>query len=124
MIHPNVFVFLFLILFLSCWVVAASLMAEKTNVGMAVFIADITSMCGFGSDGAAALHSGCSFVCCCSHQFLFPCLEVLFSSTPPLCAISCKTFPGHSVEVDSLHISYADIYISQVRVAGGSPPQC
>ena len=34
MIHPNVFVFL-----ISGWVVAASLMAEKTNVGMAVFIA-------------------------------------------------------------------------------------
>ena len=41
-------------------------MAEKTNVGMAVFIADITSMCGFGLDGAAALHSACSFVRCCS----------------------------------------------------------
>ena len=27
-------------------------MAEKTNVEMAVCIADITSMCGFGSDGA------------------------------------------------------------------------
>ena len=44
MIHPNVFLFLFFI----CWVVAASLMAEKTNVGTAVFIADITSMCSFG----------------------------------------------------------------------------
>ena len=32
--------------------------------------------------------------------------------------------PGHSVDVDSLHISYADIFISQVRTAGGSPPQC
>ena len=53
-------------------------MAEKTNVGMAVFIADITSMCGFGSDGAAALLSACSLVRCCSHQFLLPCLEVLF----------------------------------------------
>ena len=29
-------------------------MAENTNVGVAVFIADNTSMCGFGSDGAAA----------------------------------------------------------------------
>ena len=29
-------------------------MAEKTNVGMTVFIADITSMCGFGSDGATS----------------------------------------------------------------------
>ena len=44
--------FLFLILSISGWVVAASLMAEKTNTCvMAVFIADITSMCGFGSDG-------------------------------------------------------------------------
>ena len=53
-------------------------MAEKTNVGMAVFIADITSMYGFGLDGAAALRSACSFVRCCSHQFLVSCLEVLF----------------------------------------------
>ena len=55
MIHPNVFVFNFLILLIYGWVVAASLMAEKTNMGMAVFIADIASMCGFGSDGVAAL---------------------------------------------------------------------
>ena len=51
------FVFSFFILLISGWVVAASLMAEKTNVGMAVFIADITSMCGFRLDGAAALLS-------------------------------------------------------------------
>ena len=54
----------------------------------------------------------------------FPCLKVLVESTPPLCAVSCKTLPGHSVDVDSLHISYAYIFISQVRAAGGSPPQC
>ena len=76
MIHSKVFV-LFLMLLICFWVVAAALMAEKTNVGMAVFIADITS-CGFGSDGAAVLLSACSFVRCCSHQFVFPCLEVLF----------------------------------------------
>ena len=52
--------------------------AEKTNVGMTVFIADITSMCDFGSDGVAALLSACSFVRCYSHQFVFSCLEVLF----------------------------------------------
>ena len=46
-----------LILLISCWVVAASLMAENTNVGMAVFIADITSMCGLGLDGAGVLLS-------------------------------------------------------------------
>ena len=49
--------FLFLILVISCWVVAASLVAEKTNAGVAVFITDITSMCGLGSDGAAAILS-------------------------------------------------------------------
>ena len=53
-------------------------MAEKTNVGMAVFNADITSMCGFVSDGVVALLSACSLVRCCSHRFVFPCLEVLF----------------------------------------------
>ena len=63
---------------MSGWVVAASRMVEKTNVGMAVFIADITYMSGFGSDGAAALLSACSFIRCCSHQFVFSCLEVLF----------------------------------------------
>ncbi len=66
MIHPNVF---FLILFISCSVVAASLMAEKTNVGVEVLVADNTYMCSFGSDGAAALlshhkvHSSYSKLC-------------------------------------------------------------
>ena len=31
MIHPNAFVFCFEFLLIYCWVVAASLMAEKTN---------------------------------------------------------------------------------------------
>ena len=47
----------YFILLISGWVVAASLMAEKTNVGMAVSIADITSMCGFMSNGATAILS-------------------------------------------------------------------
>ena len=37
---------------------------------------------------------------------------------------AAKALPGHSVDVDSHdHISYADIFISQVRAAGGFPPQ-
>ena len=59
-----------------------------------------------------------SFLCACqlcSHRFVFPCLEV------SLRAISSKALPGHSVDVDSLHIYYADILISQVRAFGGSP---
>ena len=81
-------------------------------------------MCRFGSDGGDALLSACSLVGCCSHQFVFPCLEVLLQGTLPPCTISCKALPGHSVDADSLHIFYADIFISQVREAGGSPPQC
>ena len=49
MIHSNV---CFLILLICCWVVTASLMAEKTNVGVAVFVADNTYVCGCGSDVA------------------------------------------------------------------------
>ena len=81
-------------------------------------------MCGFGSDGAADLLSPCSLVRCCSHQFVFPCLEVLLQGTPSPCTISSKALPGHSVDADSLHISCVDIFITQVRAAGGSPPQC
>ena len=76
-------------------------------------------MCGFGSDGAAALLSACSFVCCCSHQFLFPCLEVFFQSIPPL----CKALTGHSVNVYSLHVSYIYVFVSKVRAACGSSAQ-
>ena len=99
-------------------------MAEKNNMGLAVFVAGNTYVSGCGSDGAAVLLSACSIVRCCSHQFVFPCLEVLLQDTPPPCTISCKALPGHSVDADSLHISCADIFISQVRAGGGSPPQC
>ena len=40
MIHHHVFVFNFLILS-SSWVVAASLMAEKTNVGIIIIMAEM-----------------------------------------------------------------------------------
>ena len=45
---------------------------------------------------------------------------VLFQSTHPLRSISRKALPGHSVDVDSLHVSYADIVVSKVRAACGS----
>ena len=32
--------------------------------------------------------------------------------------------PGNMIDVDSLHISYEDMLISQVMTAAGSPPQC
>ena len=51
MIHRNVFVFNFLILLISGWVVAASLMAEKTNVVMAVFSCVQTDVCRITMSG-------------------------------------------------------------------------
>ena len=45
MVHPttvDLLMFLFFILLMSSWVVAASLMTEKTNAGVAVFVADNT----------------------------------------------------------------------------------
>ena len=53
-------------------------MDENIKKGVAVFVADNADMCGFGSDGAAALLSAYSLVRCCSHQLLFHCLKVLF----------------------------------------------
>ena len=85
--------FLFLSLLISGCAVAASLVAAETNAGVAVFVAEITCLCGFGSDGAVPLISSCSIVRCCLQQFIFPCLEMLFQDTPPLCAVSCKALP-------------------------------
>ena len=44
-----------LTLLISCSQVAASIVAEDTNAGMTVFVAEITSMCGLRCDGIAAL---------------------------------------------------------------------
>ena len=108
----TILMFLFSILVISCCVVAASLIAEKTNVGVSVFIADITSMCDFGSDGAAALLSVCSFVRCCSHQFVFSCLD----------EISCLKLKNASkVEKNALELNIARTRYSY-RSANNSPP--
>ena len=56
-------------------------------------------------------------------RYIFPFREALFQGTRLLCAISCMALPGHSVDVDSPHISYADIFISKVRAACGSSLQ-
>ena len=58
MIHPspNVF-YLFLILFISCSDVAASIVVDETNSGVTAFVAEITSMCGLRWDGIAAVNN-------------------------------------------------------------------
>ena len=71
-------------------------------------------MCDLGSDGVAALLSECQLVHYCSHHFVFPCLEVLFYGQ----FVRSAAMP---VVVDSLHISYADMFIWQMRAVGGSP---
>ena len=93
------FLFLFLFLLVSFWVVAAWLMTEHTNMGVAVFVADNTSMCGIWSDGAAAVLSSCSLVRCSSHQFVSPYREVLLQGTHPPCTISCKALVSMSITV-------------------------
>ena len=85
----------FYILLISCWAVAASL--EETNAGVTVFVADITSMCGFRSDVIAALLSVCSLVRCCSQQFIVPCLEMLFQFRPLLHFVQSATRPSHDI---------------------------
>ena len=53
-------------------------MAEETNAGVTVFVAEVASMCGLWSDGIAALLSACWLVHCYSQQFIFPCPELFF----------------------------------------------
>ena len=64
MIHCNIFC-LFLILLISSWDVAASIVTEETDVGVAVFV---TSVSGLRFDVIAAILSACSLVRCCSQQ--------------------------------------------------------
>ena len=116
--------FSFLIILISCWVVAASLMTEKTNAGVAVFVADTTSVCGLKSDGAAALLSACSLVRCCTHQFDFPVLRCCFRGLLHFVRSAARTSQDIvSMSTAFTDFSDADIFISQVRAAGGSP-QC
>ena len=90
-------------------------MAEKTRMGVTVFVADV-----FGSDGAAALLSACSLVRCCSHQFVFPCVIVVYVVLEHSASL-CDQLQGPRY-VDSLHVTHSDNFISEVRVTGGSPP--
>ena len=80
MIHPKV---CFLILLIFCWVVTASLMAEKTNVGVAIFVADNT--CVWLWVGWSCCPPFCVLACpLLQSSVCFPCLEVLLQGTPPL----------------------------------------
>ena len=74
MIHTNV---CFLILLICCWVVAASLMAEKTNVGVAVFVAGNT--CVWFWVGWSCCPPFCVFA---ERRFYLACADDLSHSKP------------------------------------------
>ena len=75
-------------------------MAEKTNEGVAVFVAGDT-LCVWPVSGRMELLR--SFLCA---------MCVVLEHSPTSCnQLQFKALPGHSVDVDSFHISYADIFI-------------
>ena len=96
-------------------------MAEETNAGLTVFVADITSMWGSGSGGAAALLSACSFVRCCSQHLSYPVLRCCFRAL--LHFVRSATKPSQEiVDVDSLRISL--LYSEYVTYNTSSVPKC
>ena len=103
-VHPGSPVFL---------IVAASLVAVKTDVGETISAAKVAFVCGLWSVGVVALLSArpsCYFHI---NQLLFPCLEVLVQSASPHHAVGCKVLPGLGVDVKCFHVSLADILVAQ-----------
>ena len=109
---------LFLLLLISCWVVAASLVAEQTNAGVAVFVADAASMCGFCRmellPSVLRARLSAAEVLSLASPVLRRCFRVLMhfvrSATRPS---QRGLIPGHSVDVDSLqYLLRRHIYIA------------
>ena len=82
-------------------------MAEDSNAGVRVVVIEVDIARGIRSAG---INIACPIVCCCccSEEFLFLCLQVLAQGTAS-CVVSCKALPGHSVDIDSLHVSHGDV---------------
>ena len=66
-----------------------SIVAEETNAGLTVFVAEITSMCGLRCDGIVAGLVN-------SLDYLPLSLDLSFHGTHPLCAVSCNALPRHN----------------------------
>ena len=87
-------------------------MAEKPNVhGSGNRCRRYIIMCSFGSDGAAT--SFCVLACPLRQSSVYISLSrgVVLGHSSTLCDQPRKAFTGHRVDVDILHISYADIFI-------------
>ena len=91
------------------------LVAEETKAG----VKSLSQKRGLRSAGIAALLSACPLSTAAGNGFPSPVLRCWFR------VLRCvpKAQPGHNVDVDSLHVSQADIFKSQMRAAGGSPTQ-
>ena len=89
--HPYVF--------LICWVVAASHVAGENNAGVAVFVADITTIIIMFSVLVELLPSSLrARLAAAAVISLSSRLRMLFPGTLPLCAVSFTGIPAHSVD--------------------------
>ena len=86
--------------YIDCSAETASLVAEETYVGVTVFVAEVTSVCGLTlvSDGIAALYSVCPLgayllLQATVHLPFSISLYVLVHCTPPLCMVSYMALP-------------------------------
>ena len=95
-----------------CSIVAASLVAEETDVEETVSAAKVAFVCGLWSVRIVALLSADPSSCVCIHQLLVPCLEVLVQGASPHHVVGCKVLPGIGVDVECFHVSLADILVA------------
>ena len=107
-----------------CSIVAASFVVVETDVGETISAAKVAFVCGLWSVRVVALLSAGPSSCFCSHQLLFPCLEVLVQSASPHHAVGCKVLSGIGVDVKCFHVSLADILGARLWAAFGSPSRC
>ena len=107
-----------------CSTVAALLVTVATNVGETISAAKVAFVCGLWSVGVVAILSAGPFSYFCVHLFLFACLEVLVDSASPHHDVGCKVLPGLGVDVMCFPVSLADILVTQLWVAFGSPSRC
>ena len=120
----------FILMFLpACSAETASLGAEQTNAGVTVLwqklhLYNIMCVVPLSQVGWNSCFPFCVPDCLLLQwRVLFLCLQVLVEGTAS-CVVSRKALPGHSVDIDSLHVSHADIIVSQMGEANDYLTQC
>ena len=92
---------LVLIVLMSCWAVAASPVVDETDAGVTVCVAEITSMCGFGSDGVVVLLSAGRSMRCLSRVYI-----LRTPSTRQDISVGYFVLPGY--DQDTAHVSQVE----------------